>query len=136
MLNRQRRHPVDRDGLGELAADVLDSLECDADEAAICLVSDRRMRQMNRDFRHKDRTTDVLSFPCDDALPPGERHLGDIVISVEQAARQARAGLEHELRVLTIHGLLHLMGHDHETDDGTMMRLQNRLVRRFAPAAR
>ncbi|ANM28803.1 hypothetical protein ABI59_03030 [Acidobacteria bacterium Mor1] len=126
---------MDRAGLGELAAEVLGALECDADEAAICLVSDRRMRQMNRDFRAKDRTTDVLSFPCDETLPEGERHLGDIVISVEQAARQARAGLEHELKVLTIHGLLHLMGHDHETDDGAMMRLQKRLVRRFAPAA-
>ena len=135
VLNRQRRHPVDREMLRELAGEVLNALDCEADEVAICLVSDRRMRELNRDFRHKDRTTDVLSFPCDEPFPDGERHLGDLVISVEQAARQARRGLEHELLVLTIHGLLHLMGHDHERDDGTMMRLQQRLVRRFAARA-
>jgi probable rRNA maturation factor len=96
---------------------------------AVALVSDAAMRRLNREFRGKDHTTDVLSFP------DGEHgHVGDVVISVPQAARQARERghpLSRELRVLLVHGWLHLLGHDHETDDGTMMRLQRRLLRRL-----
>lgn len=95
----------------------------------VALVSDVAMRRYNRDFRGKDRTTDVLSFPDGD-----DGHVGDVVISVPQAARQARErghALSRELRVLLVHGWLHLLGHDHEVDDGGMMRLQRRLVRRL-----
>lgn len=102
---------------------------------AVCLVSDRRMREYNRKFRHQDRTTDVLSFPGgEEPLPEGGRHLGDIVIAVPRAAAQAsEAGhsLARELRILVLHGYLHLLGHDHDTDDGAMMRLERRLVRRL-----
>jgi probable rRNA maturation factor len=87
------------------------------------------MRRYNREFRGKDRTTDVLSFPDGE-----DGHVGDVVISVPQARRQAGErghGLARELRVLLVHGWLHLIGHDHETDGGTMMRLQRRLVRRL-----
>ncbi|HEX6852584.1 MAG TPA: rRNA maturation RNase YbeY [Candidatus Polarisedimenticolaceae bacterium] len=99
----------------------------------VALVSDVAMRRFNREYRGKDRTTDVLSFPDGD-----DGHLGDVVISVPQAARQARERghvLSRELRVLLVHGWLHLLGHDHETDDGTMMRLQRRLVRRLVDRA-
>jgi probable rRNA maturation factor len=107
---------------------------------SIVLAGDARVRRLNRDFRGKDASTDVLSFPSGVLeLPDGTRPLGEIVISVAQAARQAaRAGhsLASELRLLVIHGYLHLLGYDHEVDDGTMMRLQARLARALVPAAR
>ena len=93
------------------------------------------MREANRRFRGKDATTDVLSFPGDDGPDvEGGCHLGDILISVERAgaqARQAGVPLERELRVLLLHGYLHLLGYDHERDDGSMMRLQARLAGRL-----
>ena len=80
----------------------------------------------------------MLSFATgDDEAPPGERHLGDIVISVATAAeqaRQARHSLERELCVLMLHGYLHLLGYDHEADDGAMMRLQAKLQRKLIPS--
>jgi probable rRNA maturation factor len=93
--------------------------------------SDREVRRVNRDFRGKDSATDVLSFP-------GEAgHLGDILISLPTARRQAAAAgqpVERELRRLLLHGVLHCLGHDHETDDGTMERLERRLRRVWLPA--
>ena len=107
---------------------------------SIVLAGDASVRRLNRDFRGKDANTDVLSFPSGvPELPDGTRPLGEIVISVAQAARQAEAAghsLASELRLLVIHGYLHLLGYDHEVDDGTMMRLQGRLARALVPAAR
>jgi probable rRNA maturation factor len=94
----------------------------------VAIVSDARVRALNRQYRRRDKATDVLSFPS------GERgYLGDVVIAAGVAARQAReAGhtLATELRVLALHGLLHLLGYDHERDDGRMARLERRLRRR------
>jgi probable rRNA maturation factor len=94
-------------------------------EVTVALVSDARMRTLNRAFRGKDHATDVLSFPADD-----DTFLGDIAIATGVARRQAReAGhsLATELRVLALHGLLHLLGYDHERDDGAMKRAELRL---------
>jgi probable rRNA maturation factor len=106
----------------------------------IVLAGDATLRRLNREFRGKDATTDVLSFASGDGkLPDGSRPLGEIVISVPQAARQAGDfghSLARELRVLAIHGYLHLLGYDHEVDDGTMMRLQARLERALLPPLR
>jgi len=91
----------------------------------IAVVSDARIRALNRRFRGKDRTTDVLSFPAGE---PGA--LGDVVIAAGVAARQALSAghsLQAEFRVLALHGLLHLLGYDHEHDDGRMARLERRL---------
>jgi probable rRNA maturation factor len=104
----------------------------------IALVSDRRARTLNRTYRRLDYATDVLSFPASqDArtvdVPPGERCLGDIVIARGVAARQGRAaghGEPTEVRILALHGLLHLLGYDHERDNGTMRRVEQRLRRR------
>jgi len=93
----------------------------------VAIVSSARVRALNRKFRRKDKETDVLSFPAEE---PG--YLGDVVISSGVAARQARAAghsLATELRVLALHGLLHLLGYDHERDDGQMARLERRLRR-------
>ena len=93
----------------------------------IALVTDRRIQELNRSFRHVDKATDVLSFPADE---PGT--LGDVVIARGVARRQAR-GAGHdfatEVRVLALHGLLHLLGYDHEHDGGRMARLEARLRR-------
>jgi len=90
------------------------------------------MRRLNREFRRIDRPTDVLSFPAD-----GPGFLGDVAIDVPYAGRQARKrghALDREVQLLLAHGVLHLLGHDHETDDGEMFRLQRRLVARaFGP---
>jgi probable rRNA maturation factor len=103
---------------------------------SILLCGDRRMRTLNRRFRCVDRPTDVLSFPAFEA--PKSRaaarrgeFLGDLVIDVPCAARQARRlghPLTLEVQILLAHGLLHLLGYDHETDDGTMLRLQRRIL--------
>ena len=103
-----------------------------AADVSVLVCGDARMRSLNRTWRRKDRPTDVLSFPSGE---PGL--LGDIAVDLPYAARQARArghATERELQVLLAHGLLHLLGHDHETDTGTMFRLQRRLVREaFGP---
>ena len=94
-------------------------------EVGIAIVSDARMQTLNRAYRRKDKPTDVLSFPAEE-----RGYLGDVVIAAGVATRQARdAGhsLQTELRVLALHGLLHLLGYDHETDEGRMARLERRL---------
>jgi probable rRNA maturation factor len=94
----------------------------------VAVVPDGRVRALNYRYRRKDRVTDVLSFAAEE-----RGALGDVVIAAGLAARQARqAGhsLAVELRVLALHGLLHLLGYDHETDDGRMARLERRLRRK------
>ena len=107
-------------------------------EVALVLVSDWKMRSLNLKFRGIDRVTDVLSFPlCGEetslaSRSVGEQYLGDVVIATGVAARQARnAGhrLGIEFRILSLHGLLHLLGYDHERDNGEMARLEAKLRR-------
>jgi len=102
---------------------------------SIALVSDARVRALNRTYRRKDAATDVLSFPNGSSNFRAQRDhfLGDIVIARGVARRQARAAGHAEateLRVLALHGLLHLLGYDHERDDGDMHRLEARLRRK------
>jgi len=102
-------------------------------DVTVAIVSDTRMRALNRRFRRKDYPTDVLSFPDEPPPRAAGRHLGDIVIAADVARRQARdAGrrASDELRALALHGLLHLLGYDHETDDGLMARVERRLLRK------
>jgi probable rRNA maturation factor len=105
-------------------------------EVAIALVSDAQSQRLNSLYRQKKSATDVLSFPAGRTNPnPGSRFLGDIVIATGTARRQARdAGHSYqaELRVLSLHGLLHLLGYDHENADdaGRMRRMESRLRRR------
>ena len=124
---------------------------------AVALVSDREIRRLNREFRGVDRATDVLSFPSGHPLQlragphpraplsaaPGRRglrggpsptpHLGDLAIALGVARRQAREqthSLDTELKVLALHGLLHLLGYDHERDRGAMNKVEDRLRQR------
>ncbi len=129
VLSRQRRRPVAVSRLRRVLVGAASSLRVRG-EVAVVLAGDRLLRRLNRDYRGKDAPTDVLSFAAGDA----DGSLGDIVISVETAERNARArgaSLARELDVLVLHGLLHLLGHDHETDDGTMDRLERALRRRL-----
>jgi probable rRNA maturation factor len=102
----------------------------------IALVSDARMRILNRSYRAADYATDVLSFPAEDRgapTDPADSFLGDIVIAKGVAARQARERghpLATELRILALHGLLHVAGFDHERDGGEMAALERRLRRK------
>jgi probable rRNA maturation factor len=100
----------------------------------IAFVPGEEMRALNAEHRGLDEVTDVLAFPLDgrDELPPGlERQLGDVVVCFEQAERQAaEAGVATpaEVRTLVVHGLLHLLGHDHEVDAGEMLARQDELT--------
>lgn len=98
----------------------------------VLLTDDRTLRRLNRDFRGKDKATDVLSFPAAEEFRA--EFAGDLAISVETAARQAREqghSLRDEVRVLLLHGLLHLNGMDHETDRGEMATREAELRERL-----
>jgi probable rRNA maturation factor len=121
-------------------------------DVSVAVVPDRVVRRLNRLYRDKDSATDVLSFPATDSAPrtkdqgrtksqgrtkhQGPRptdQLGDIIISrgvAERQAREAGHGVRIEFRVLALHGLLHLLGYDHEVDAGTMARVERRLRRK------
>jgi probable rRNA maturation factor len=95
-----------------------------------CLVTtDRELQKLNRRFRSKDYATDVLSFPAEDTPGGNGAYLGDLAISWQRASAQAAEfghSVENELRVLMLHGVLHLSGLDHETDRGQMARAETR----------
>ena len=95
-------------------------------EFSTVLVSDRGIRHYNRRYRGVPEPTDVLAFPMGE-----ESYLGDILISVDTADRQRRGVLQTELKVLALHGLLHLMGYDHEVDSGEMESMEVQLRREF-----
>jgi probable rRNA maturation factor len=127
IVNNQRKFKLESKTFREFAGRAIDSIvEAESKSATIAFVSDRKMRELNNDFRGIDATTDVLSFPfCADEFEAAENNLGDVVISVEQAQRQALENdltLETEIKQLILHGILHLCGYDHETDNGEMNR--------------
>jgi len=104
-------------------------------EVTVLLTGDATMRDLNRRFRGQDKPTDVLSFPVSNLVQDRKnKEKGDLAISVETARRQAAEqghALTCELKILILHGLLHLAGHDHETDAGEMQRCERRLRARF-----
>ena len=136
IVNRQRKVSVDPERWQLFTSRALKATPAEAANVTIAFVSDRHMRELNRQWRGKTGTTDVLSFPAgeDEFANPDGSNLGDVVISLEQAARQAK---EHELTIdeeitqLILHGLLHLCGYDHETDNGEMNRLELRLRKKL-----
>lgn len=139
-LPLRARGEVRRDALRLLRA-----LRLAEAELSLWLVGDRRMTRLNRRWRGRDRTTDVLSFSQREGPRPGlhPEILGDVAICVAQARRQARsrrATLREELRVLLAHGLLHLLGYEHENRPGReqrrMWRRQDALVRQLGRAGR
>ena len=129
VVNRQRNLRVDTEVWSSFAARALKAIGKNETSATIAFVSNKRIRELNRQFRGIDKATDVLSFPAHE-----ESNLGDIAVSVETAAMQAKENklsLEEEISQLILHGLLHLCGYDHETDNGEMNRLELRLRRKL-----
>lgn len=159
VVNRQHRVSVALRPLEAFVERVQHALRLPERDVTVCLVSDAAIARLNHAFRGKRGPTDVLSFPANGNLrwqsgkPAGKRnrktaaagrtqgsageeigYLGDIAISPETARRNARhfgRTLPDELRVLILHGMLHLAGYDHETDHGEMDRLERRLRRRL-----
>lgn len=124
-INNQRKLKFDKKDFQEFAERAASEIEETGRKTfTIAFVSDRKMRELNFQYREKDKTTDVLSFPFEaDEFEADENNLGDIIISAEQAARQAAENnllLDQEIKQLILHGILHLCGYDHETDDGEM----------------
>jgi probable rRNA maturation factor len=148
IVNRQRTVRLARRPLELFLGRVRDELGLGAAEVTVCLVSDAEIARMNESYRKKKGPTDVLSFPAVarrrpvrvrrklQAVKAGE-YLGDIAISPAAAGRNAKElgrTLPSELRVLILHGVLHLLGYDHENDRGEMNRIERRLRKRLGLA--
>lgn len=147
ILNQQRKVRIQREPLAEFLRSVQKKLGVEDAAVTVCFVADAEIAEMNERFRKKKGPTDVLSFPTEvrrreksKAAPKEkdaerqESHLGDIAIAPETARRYAKENgrsLDSELRVLILHGVLHLLGYDHETDRGEMDRLERKLRRTF-----
>jgi probable rRNA maturation factor len=116
IINHQKKHPVRTKTFERLLGELSARYRLADPEVTLAFVGERAIRTLNRKFLKKDRPTDVLSFPLGEKGADGKFYLGDIVIAVPVAFRQSRAkghGLDRELRLLAIHGFLHLLGYDH-----------------------
>jgi probable rRNA maturation factor len=147
ILNRQSVVRIAAPQLLEFLRAVKRELKLNGAELSVCFVSNREMARLNQSFRGKRGPTDVLSFPAGNGVRQrsgkAENHtseeqspsyLGDIAIAPQVAQRNARLSGRAtftELRILILHGVLHLLGYDHETDDGQMERLERRLRERL-----
>jgi probable rRNA maturation factor len=136
VVNRQRKLPIDCARWTAFVTKATTVLPAEVKGVTVAFVSDATMRELNRRWRDKRGTTDVLSFPAeqDEFEKEEDASLGDIVISAERAALQAKDNqlpLDQEIAQLILHGLLHLCGYDHETDKGEMNRLEMRLRRKL-----
>jgi probable rRNA maturation factor len=147
ILNRQRRIRIPMEELRKFLERAQKQLQLPADSLAVCLVTEAEMARWNRSYRGKHGPTDVLSFPVQGKQSPpplrgrssapsrARAYLGDIAIAPAVARRNARRWgrkFQDELRILILHGMLHLMGYDHETDTGQMDRQERRLRRTLA----
>lgn len=132
---RRSRRPL-AERLRRLVRAALDSLGVDGAELSILITGDDRLRELNRSWRGLDRPTDVLSFPDGGELPDGWRLLGEVVVSMDAARRQAVElghSVEREVEELVLHGVLHLAGYDHEKDGGEMEALELGMRRELLP---
>jgi probable rRNA maturation factor len=133
ILNRQSRIPLQDKVLARFLTSVRRELKLGRREVTVCFVEDREIALLNGKFRGKPKPTDVLSFPANGteaaSFPNenGAKVLGDIAISPQAARRNAKRfgrTLDEEIRILILHGVLHLAGYDHEVDDGEMERIE------------
>ena len=135
VVNLQRKIKLDTKTFVAFSKHVsVEVSEVEGSDFSVAFISDRRMKELNGFFRGKQSTTDVLSFPHEPDKFDAEENLGDIVISVEQAQKQAKENgltLESEIKQLILHGILHLCGYDHETDDGEMNKRELALRRKL-----
>ena len=140
IVNRQRRVPISIHPLQQFHERVRRELGFAPESVTIELISDATMARLNQTYRKKIGPTDVLSFPSNGAGPVKDaEYVGDIAISPETARRNARRfsrSLPVEMRILILHGMIHLAGYDHESDHGEMDRLERRLRKRLGVAGR
>jgi probable rRNA maturation factor len=140
IVNRQRRVPVALHPLQQFYERARRELGFAPESVTIQLISDVTMARLNETYRKKRGPTDVLSFPANGARAKRSTdYIGDIAISPETARRNARRfsrSLPAEMRILILHGMIHLAGFDHENDHGEMDRLERRLRKRLGVAAR
>ncbi|MBT4855509.1 rRNA maturation RNase YbeY [bacterium] len=127
--NTQRKHAIDTNAVKDIAQKILDQLDYSDFDLGIWLTNNKTIRDYNKTYRHKDKATDILSFSYHPDLIAGERvvvqseedkNLGDLIISPEFVVSQLPdldTTLEKRLNVLLVHGVCHLLGHDHEKDD-------------------
>lgn len=116
ILNQQHRYSIDKDRSKRLLKRLIKHYKLQDPEVTLALVNNKAIKDLNRKFLNKDAPTDVLSFPIGEKASDGKFYLGDIIISVPQAAKQCllkQHGLERELEILIIHGFLHLLGFEH-----------------------
>jgi len=133
IVNRQRRVPLDEGDLRAFAAELARLLRLPAESFAVALVSDRQIAALNRRYRNRPGATDVLSFPLERRRETNG-YLGDVAISVQTARRNARRYRHspgEEIKLLILHGVLHLLGYDHESDHGRMNRREHALRRQL-----
>lgn len=135
VLNLDGSPPLDEPLLEKTALQVIRTLEPDAPQAMTLLISDDlQLHELNRQYLGVDAPTDVLSFPAGEPDPDLDAlYLGDVIISLERAQAQAQAGghaLDAEVQLLLVHGVLHLLGYDHDTpeDKAEMWQLQARIL--------
>jgi len=136
LINRQRHRKLNSQEWRDFAEQALRAIDSTKQSVTIVFVSDAAIEKLNKQFRAKNYATDVLSFPikAEDFETDYQSHLGEVVISVERAAAQAKENgltFSNEVEQLILHGLLHLSGYDHETDHGEMNRLELRLRKKL-----
>jgi probable rRNA maturation factor len=136
VINRQRTRRINSKEWLKFTVQALRAIDQPNQTASIVFVSDAAIKKLNRQFRGKNYPTDVLSFPtkAEDFEADNQSQLGEVVISVERAATQAKENgltFSNEVQQLILHGLLHLSGYDHETDDGEMNRLELKLRKKL-----
>jgi probable rRNA maturation factor len=133
VLNRQRIYSIRKSSVEAICFGILEALNREPCALTAVFVGPGEMRRLNRSYRGKDCATDVLSFVLETGLVDGLPYLGELVVAPFVAHENAcrwRTSPEGEIRKLLIHGMLHLLGYDHEADKGEMLRVQARLLRR------
>jgi probable rRNA maturation factor len=127
IFNRQRKLPIDTRNVRAFLQELTAHLEIDKGYSVV-FISDRAMTRYNRQFAGKNSTTDVLSFPVEQTDLEADEYMGDVLISVEKAKNQTEYGsVEEEIKVLCLHGILHLLGYDHENDNGEMLAVEKQI---------
>ena len=135
-----KKYPAGR--VKSVATGILELLKHDRAELSVALIGNSEMRKLNARYRKKNYPTDVLSFPAAQDIPAGIRLLGDVIISVDKAKEQAKVRhrkLDDEMATLLIHGVLHLLGYDHERsvkDARIMGRLEKKIYRALCDRGR
>jgi probable rRNA maturation factor len=135
ILNNQKKVRLALRPLENFSLKALRELKLKPHSTAIAFVTDSEIARLNKNYRKKNKPTDVLSFPVQSSPRPNKKKfLGDIAIAPAVARRYARKNgrsLQNEICVLILHGLLHLLGYDHETDRGQMDRIEHKLRRKL-----